>query len=182
MLWTAITVEFFGLLWVSEYTTRSTAEHYALCTLTRATVRLDQDSATLHLPTSETDQVGQGADMVLGATGDVICPVSALAAYLANTSGYEPDGPLFRFADGQPLTANDMNRWLKAFLNPHMTSHSLRIGGATRLPEAGAADWQLQISGRWRSEAYQRYLRPSLRARATWTSKMSRHTYTWSGT
>ena len=178
ILWTAITVGFFGHLRVSEYTTRSTAEHNASRTLTRARVCLDQDSATLHLPISKTVKVGQGADVVLGATGEAICPVSALTAYLANTSGYEPDGLLFRFADGQPLTANDINPWLKAFLDPDVISHSLRIGGATRLAETGAADWQLHISGRCRSEAYQRYLRPSSRARATWTSKMSRHTYT----
>ena len=37
----------------------------------------------IHLRRSKTDQFGRGVDIYLGATGDELCPVAALLAYLA---------------------------------------------------------------------------------------------------
>ena len=51
----------------------------------------------IHLRRSKTDQFGRGVDIYLGATGDELCPVAALLAYLAVRGG--EDGPLFRFRD-----------------------------------------------------------------------------------
>jgi hypothetical protein len=41
------------------------------------------------------------------------------------------------------------------------TLHSGRIGGATALAEAGAADSVIRAAGRWKSDAYLVYIRPT---------------------
>ena len=40
-----------------------------------------------------------------------------------------------------------------------MTSHSLRIGAATAAGKKGLPDYLLRAAGRWRSSAFQRYVR-----------------------
>ena len=56
----------------------------------------------IHLKTSKADQEQKGADVYVGKTGDILCPVSALLAYLA-VRGALP-GPLFQLQDRSPLT------------------------------------------------------------------------------
>jgi hypothetical protein len=41
------------------------------------------------------------------------------------------------------------------------TLHSGRIGGATALAAAGVADSAIMAAGRWKSDAYSRYIRPT---------------------
>jgi hypothetical protein len=41
------------------------------------------------------------------------------------------------------------------------TLHSGRIGGATALAAAGVADSAIMATGRWKSDAYLRYIRPT---------------------
>ena len=50
----------------------------------------------------KTDQLGRGVAVYIGATGDDLCPVAALLAYVAVRG--EAPGPFFRFEDGTPLT------------------------------------------------------------------------------
>ena len=121
---------------------------------------------------SKTDQLREGAAVSIGVTGDGLCPVSAVAAYLANYNARAQ--PLYQFADGRFLTADDINFWLGQLTEPGVTSHSLRTGGATRIAELGAPTWQLQASGRWRSNAYQRYLRPTRTAMGRLASAMAK--------
>ena len=56
----------------------------------------------IHLSHSKTDELGKGVDIYLGKTGQDLCPVSAMLAYLA-VRGKDP-GPLFRLRDGRFLT------------------------------------------------------------------------------
>ena len=148
MLWTAISVAFFGLLRVSEYTCASASSFDPQRALLRRNVTISDSILTLLLPMSKTDQLREGAAVSIGVTGDGLCPVSAMAAYLANSSHNARAQPLYQFADGRFLTANDINFWLGQLMEPGVTSHSLTIGGATRIAELGAPTWQLQASGR----------------------------------
>ena len=56
----------------------------------------------IHLKVSKTDQERKGVSIFIGKTGDDICPVAALTAYLAIQD--HGDGPLFQFKDRTPLT------------------------------------------------------------------------------
>ena len=56
----------------------------------------------IHLRHLKTDQHGRGVDVYLGCTGDELCPVSAVLAFLAMRGG--APGPLFMWSDGRFLT------------------------------------------------------------------------------
>jgi len=127
MLWSALTLAFYGFLRVSEYTSRDPARM-----LTR--------------------------EVVVGATADATCPVRALRAFLQIR---QPFGqPLYAFADGRPLQPAEVNRLLGVALpGLPVSSHSLRIGAATEAGKRGLPGYAIKAAGRWRSEAFHRYVR-----------------------
>ena len=83
--------------------------------------------------------------------------------YLA-VRGSSP-GPLFTFSDGTYLT----RQWFKAVLlatpkqagldDTKYNTYSFLIGAATSAKAAGISDMHIQILGRWKSSAYQTYIR-----------------------
>ena len=96
----------------------------------------------------------------------LFCPIQFLLDYL-NCRGNSP-GPLFilggipvprRFFCG--LLAMAINR---CGLNPaRYKGHSFRIGAASHAAERGMSDAQIRVLGRWKSNAFLRYIRiPSL--------------------
>ena len=124
----------------------------------------DQESPSvirIHLRRSKTDQFGRGVDIYLGATGDELCPVAALLAYLAVRGG--EDGPLFRFRDCRALTREvfvDKVRSALSILGYDASTyagHNFRIGAATTGAEKGIEDSvikMLGIGGRVRRISY----------------------------
>ena len=94
--------------------------------------------------------------MYLGATGSQLYPVKALLVFIL-VRGDAP-GPLFQFANQQVLTMR--SALSKAGLNPDVyAGHSFRIGAATVAHEKGIEDSTIMTLGRWKSNAYQRYIR-----------------------
>jgi hypothetical protein len=56
-------------------------------------------------------------------------------------------------------------------LQDQFALHSFRIGGATMLADAGASDQEIRSAGRWKSEAFKKYIMPSIeeaRRVSTW--------------
>ena len=97
-------------------------------------------------------------------TPGVICPVLALTKYLLlrpPVSEY-----LFIHDNGRGVCDTWVTSVIKQLLRvinvdpTHYSSHSLRIGAATDLVQAGASDAQLRVFGRWSSNAGARYVRP----------------------
>lgn len=92
------------------------------------------------------------------------CPLSALQRYLA-IRGAHP-GQLFINLDKSPVTIEQFANILKitvsmCSLPTHLyTTHSFRIGKATDMASNGHPDQTIRQAGRWRSTAYNRYLRP----------------------
>ena len=74
-------------------------------------------------------------------------------------------GPLFRFEDGRPLTRPRLVLEVRRALDEAgassagISGHSFRIGAATTAAEQGVEDSTIKDLGRWRSNAYQRYIR-----------------------
>lgn len=76
-----------------------------------------------------------------------------------------PKSPLFMFQNGKIVSRADMNTWFKALLpklgldTKRYKLYSFRIGGATSLARRGVDHKMIQMLGRWKSDAYQCYIR-----------------------
>ena len=104
-----------------------------------------------------------GVPILLGRSQGDLCPVAAMLAYLT-VRGID-EGPLFRFADGRPLTRQRLVCHLRSVLrsvgvsSERFSGHSFRIGAATTAAACGIEDSLIKTLGRWESSAYQRYIR-----------------------
>ena len=74
-------------------------------------------------------------------------------------------GPLFITEDGRALTRQTFSVMLDSVLEKlHLdtrsfNTHSFRIGAATTAAMAHIPDSQIMMLGRWKSDAYQRYIK-----------------------
>jgi len=92
-----------------------------------------------------------------------ICPISHLLHYLA-LRGCSP-GPLFCWPDNTPVSREYFVCSLKEALqfcdldHTRYKSHSFRIGAASWVATNGMSGAQIRIFGRWKSNAFLRYIR-----------------------
>ena len=179
MIWAASLVCFFGFLRSGEITIPSLSAYDPSVHLNRADIAVnDPDNPTiiqLTIKKSKTDPFRQGVNIFLGATGNTLCPVTALLNYLAIRGNSE--GPLFHYKDQTPLTKNKFTSSFRDILNKaglestQYSGHSFRIGAASTAAANGIEDSLIQTLGRWKSSAYLTYVRiPSANLAA-----MSRH-------
>lgn len=167
MLWAASTLCFFGFLRSGEVTVPSDSAFEASTHLTFEDVAVDDlvspTMLRVHLKSSKTDPFRAGVDIVVGKTGNALCPVEAVLGYLL-IRGSGP-GPLFRFQDGKPLTRARLVEQVREALHragidgtPY-SGHSFRSGAATTAAKVGVEDSAIKILGRWQSNAYQLYIK-----------------------
>ena len=168
MMWAACCTAFFGFFRIGEITVDAQAASSTNCVAVGNIVVDDHLAPTvvkIHLRCSKTDQFGRGVDVYVGRTGDDLCPVAALLAYLARRRN-DP-GPLFRMSDGTLLTKGIFTARLREALSTlgyeasAYAGHSFRIGAATTAAERGIEDSVIKVLGRWDSSAYQLYVRSS---------------------
>ena len=94
------------------------------------------------------------------------CPVDLLSKYLALRG--TGAGPIFITVDGLPVSRSKFSQHLSRAIQlcglaPRYKGHSFRIGAASHAAERGLSDAQIRALGRWKSNAFQRYVRvPSL--------------------
>jgi hypothetical protein len=130
---------------------------------------VNESHFTLRLNSSKTDPFRKSVVIHYFAnTKSVACPVTALRKLL---SIHTHDQPLFFVSSiNQLLSRNMFIDWLKLTLivvntqfnlsiDPSKYSgHSLRRGGATSLHIRGISEQTIKILGRWRSDAFRRYI------------------------
>ena len=108
---------------------------------------------------SKTDPFKEGATIYLTSLATPFCPVKNLSAYcqLRGNKG----GPLFQFDTGAYLTRAILSSILAKGLpgEINLNTHSFRIGGATAAFKAGLSPDVIKKLGRWKSDAYQKYIR-----------------------
>ena len=161
-------IAFFGFFRMGELTVPSQTAFDPTIHLTFSDIAVDSmvdtQSIRVTIKQSKTDQFKKGAQVFVGRTGDkVLCPVSAVLAYLAVRQGGE--GPLFYFASGTYLTKEKFIKPVRealntlGYLSDKFAGHSFRIGAATTAAEAGIDEATIKALGRWRSDAYQTYVR-----------------------
>ena len=167
MLWAACCTCYFGFLRSGEVCVPSAKEYDPSAHLSMNDIAVDSHEKpsviSVNIKASKSDPYRQGVTIFLGATDQPLCPVKALLAYIAVRG--QTAGPLFQFKDKQPLTREKLVVNLRAALteaglNPKdYAGHSFRIGAATTAHIKGVEDSTIMTLGRWKSEAYRRYVR-----------------------
>ena len=103
-----------------------------------------------------------------------LCPVKAFRKWKEG-SPVKPSTnlPLLRLTLGESYTGTAFNTDLKRFLGDmagdmkgSVTSHSFRSGIATSMSQAGYGDEEIMAMGRWRSDAFLRYVKAPREKRA----------------
>ena len=161
-LYAAFCLAFAAFLRIGEftYTARDLqAEDFGDWFLTRRSVRLHEDHLELTLPASKTDPFRRGVTLTVAASGDEACAVKALHhLFRWETSS---DSPLFQIEGAFTRTAvtNHLRQILTSLgVQGHYSGHSFRRGAATSAREAGLSSDEIQLLGRWKSDAYRLYI------------------------
>ncbi|XP_053243402.1 uncharacterized protein LOC128413387 [Podarcis raffonei] len=162
----AYSIAFFGALRVGEVV-YEVGRHGFSRGLLLSDVTLSREDLVIRIRSSKTDQYGRGALVQLMATDSPgPCPVKDTRRFLslrANSAG-----PLLIHADGLPLTRHQFTRVMRLALAAcgipaaDFASHSFRIGAATTAMHLGLTTERIRDLGRWKSDAYKRYLRKNL--------------------
>ncbi|KAI3244694.1 hypothetical protein CBS147309_9556 [Penicillium roqueforti] len=164
---TACRVAFAGFLRLGEFTYKTedlgTRPTFLAIKLTRSDVRFSSslDHVQLTLKRSKTDRCHEGAQIILAKTGDGACPVDALQRLLL-LDPKTPDAPLFSF-HRRPFNRNNFLSTLSTKLRAlgihadGYSGHSFRKGAAQHAHDSGILDDQIQVLGRWTSEAFRVY-------------------------
>ena len=169
MLWAAFTTCFFGFLRAGEICTKNPQQFNPSAELAFQDVAVDDirnpQAIKMTIKASKTDPFREGVDIQFQRTNNDLCPVAALLTWLVNR-GSAP-GPLFQFSSGAPLTRATFVVELKKAITESghspegFSGHSFRAGAATTAANNGISDAHIKLLGRWKSSAYQRYIRPS---------------------
>ena len=91
------------------------------------------------------------------------CPVKSLSAYFVLRG--QSTGPLFVFQDSKPVSSQYFSHIFKRCLVlldldcTYFKPHSFRIGAATHAFSTGASMETIQQLGRWKSNAFRKYIR-----------------------
>ena len=101
------------------------------------------------------------------------CPVRAFRAYISTGCQGSAEQPLVQCANGTNYTGAEFNADLKLLLAGRVdyskgaiTSHSFRAGLATWMARAGFSDEEIMLTGRWKSQAFLRYIKTARTTRA----------------
>ena len=175
MLWTAFTLCFFAFMRSGEICCAGGGSFDPTRDLTPQDVTVDcitnPQMLRVHLKHSKTDPFREGTDIFVARTNDELCPVTALLAWLVERG--KKEGPLFQFYSGASLTRGTFVACFRealvlAHIDPEgFSGHSFRIGAATMAAKRGLSDSNIKQLGRWKSSAYQRYIRPATTDLAT---------------
>ena len=165
MLWAAFTLAFYGGLRAAELTV-NTNFHQDINMCQEDVKFISHKNIpimTIYIKTSKTDVKGVGFHIVIACVDHVTCAYCAMDRYLKFNSS-NPKDPLFKY-EGVLLNRSLYQKALKLYVSAlgypaeSYSGHSLRAGCATSAAAAGMMDWEIKLLGRWKSDAYQGYIR-----------------------
>ncbi|KAF5362796.1 hypothetical protein D9757_011021 [Collybiopsis confluens] len=157
-----------GLLRCGEFTVGEKDIFNPAVHLTRDSVyfvpSIDNPSyVQLTLPECKTDPFRKGVSIIIAAVpGSKFCAVTALKALFTHHP-LPSNSPLFARTDGRPMTRSFFISTLRSRLQlagidtAGYSGQSFRRGAATSAAAAGYSDYEIQVLGRWRSDAYKLY-------------------------
>lgn len=169
-IWAIAACAFWGMMRFGEVTVKSRTEFNGSKHLKRYDAADGRDDtgrrfAKLGLPSAKTAKPGEIQYVYLASEGH-LCPLEALAN-LAKVVPASADDPLFSWRDARgdirPMTRsaslNRINSILHAWGWGNAFGHSFRIGGASLFLSRKVDPEIVCLSGRWRSLAYEAYIR-----------------------
>ena len=167
MLWAAASLCFFGFLRAGETTVPSETAFDQGAHLTLSDVTVDSFKSPkmlkIKIKASKTDPFRNGIDIYVGTTNSDLCPVTAVLTYIVKRP--LGNGPLFKFINGRPLTRSLFVEHVRKALTlagvnaDNYAGHSFRSGAATTAAKQGLGDATIKMLGRWKSNAYQLYIK-----------------------
>lgn len=161
----AFSLAFFGLFRVSEIVV-SSGQHVARASHMddiSITPTNKCQTITVRLRVSKTSQSGASVSVPICQVSGEVCAVDLMARYLklrCSLSDY-----LFCHVNGQPLTRYQFGAILSKCVeylqlpSRSYRTHSFRIGAATWLSSRGVSDDVIKKMGRWKSDAFKKYIR-----------------------
>ncbi len=157
---------FFGFLRCSELTITSGFNPNIHPTISDLAV-LDDKAMSFLIKQSKTDQTKKGHFIYIFNLQSPILPYQALLAFLQlrKSQSKSPSDPLFTDDSNCPITRFWFQKHLKSVLlvsgipANNFSNHSFRIGAATTAAQKGLSQQQIQMLGRWSSEAFKSYIR-----------------------
>lgn len=167
MLWATAVTCFFGFMRAGELVVPSAKDFDPKKHLTFDSVaadsRVEPTLIQISLRTSKTDPYGRGINVVVGRTGDDLCPVQAMFQYLRMRG--DGEGALFKHEEGSPFTKPQFVMEVKkaleslGYCKAEYSGHSFRAGAATTAAALKIEDSIIKTLGRWESTAYLLYIR-----------------------
>ena len=155
MIWAACCMCFYGFLCSGEITVPSRASYDPGAHLSQGDVAIDDPGKTtmvqIKIKASKIDPFRHGVMVYVGKTGNELCPMAAVTAYLAIRG--TTSGPFFHFEDGTPLTRPRFVEQVHLILcragySPRLyAGHSFRIGAASTAAACGIEDSNLRTPG-----------------------------------
>ena len=160
----AFSVALFGCLRVGEFTLSKQSQMHQVIGIENIKFILNSgvQQIDLVIPASKTDQYGNDCLVKISENKSSICPVRLLKHYLHLRPSF--DG-LFCHYREKLLTRYQFAAVLNKALNfiridsSRIKTHSFRIGAATMHFENGVSQEDIQKMGRWKCDAYKRYIR-----------------------
>ena len=170
----AIKIAWSGFLRCGEFTVPDGHSFDPAVHLTRSSITFipsigEPTHIRLTLPSSKTDPFRKGVSILVAKAlsekeADSTCAVLALRRLFLQDPQPSSNSPLFTDGTGSPLSRNSFISLLKIRLaaigldQARYSGHSFRRGAATSAATVGYSDYEIQLLGRWRSDAYKLYI------------------------
>ncbi len=169
-IWAVAACAFWGIMRFGEVTVQSRSAFSPSLHLTRSNAFFGFDLngkeyARLDLPSAKTARAGEIQHVFL-CKQNSLCPLAALRN-LASVVPAGPTDPLFSWRDRRGEVRPMIRDTALKFINERFTAlsfgttfgHSFRIGGASFFLSQGVNPEIVRLMGRWRSLAYEVYIR-----------------------
>ena len=153
LLWTALTLSFYGFLHASE------------SLIVWSNITLYNVHISITLRQSKTVSFRRGQSIHICATSTTTCPVRAMQNCNNMVTTKQPYHLIFLTGTILSLSRSRLTTILRqllsqaGFCSSHYTSHSFRIGAATTAAAVWLTPSLIKTLGRWNSNAYMAYIR-----------------------
>ena len=169
-----------GLLRSAEYTNKAgKVDKYTILRSDVVELRKDRAVLMMHPCKNNHHLSGKTCPLVIGGGGTFVDSMAEIYNLrLVDPCSDSTVTPLFRDPDtNTPIRYDTINNLLKQLMlvvgegTEGISTHSLRIGGATALFAAGATETVIRTMGRWSSDIHRLYVRACFEQCCDWTRK-----------